>query len=124
MRVAVSLAAIAAVAIASAACGGDDGPSGTAKHEGAGAAAVAAYFNQEKDGGLLPGGTELFDIGIRTNDVRTLEVKGATARFCMPYTYRETAGANPSTRVYIAVLDDGQWNIQPQQNATSCEGVS
>lgn len=123
MRVIAASLAIVAIAAAAAACGGDDA-GGPDKYEGAGAAAAAAYFNQEKAGGILPGGDNLQDYGIKTNDVRVLDARGAKARFCMPYTFRESINAASQVRIYIVALNGREWSVQPQENVTSCEGVS
>ena len=115
-----------------AACGGDDGPDGPERFEGAGSTAVAQVFAAEDDGGLLPEGIEprVIRIGIDAEKMFPLAIseeqkdQKVTARFCMEYRYAERGVDVRHVRVYLAQLIDGKWDVRSVNPDGTCEGVA
>ena len=128
-RLPIAFLAVTLIAASSvvAACS-DDGDASTAQ-AGEAAAAVTQFFPQERNGGLLPEGvTDIVTRGVETNSIVELDVssedegRNVEARYCMEYTY--VAQTQSRTRVYVAELIDGGWEVESVNPNGTCEGVS
>ena len=120
--IAVAVVALAAAALALSACGDDEELS----PEGDAATAVALYFTQERDGGRLPEGTEVYVSGVDTNSVVELDAGETDARFCMEFVYEpgRTGSSTTVRRVYVASLSSDLWSINVENENGTCEGVT
>jgi hypothetical protein len=116
--------AVVALAVA---CGGDASPD---EHKGAATAAVAAFFTQENDGGLLPEGVgKVTSGGIRAEDAHRLEISAdqkdadIKSRYCVEYAYNAQGGVS-KRRVYLAQLVGNNWRVETVSPDGTCEGVA
>lgn len=116
--------AVVALAVA---CGGDASPD---EQKGAATAAVAAFFRQENDGGLLPEGVgQVTSGGIRAEDAHRLDITPdqedakIKARYCVEYAYNAVGGVQ-KRRVYLAQLVNSNWRVETVSPDGTCEGVS
>lgn len=125
---AAALGAVAIVAmVAAAACGGGGGSS--KQYTGAGAAAVAQFFEQEAAGGRLPEGQDVSGVG--SQQIKTLAVtsdqkkQSVKARVCVEYRYTlRQPPFTARTRVYIATLQSGAWNVEAVKPDGTCDDVA
>lgn len=122
----LAVALLTAASVASA-CS-DDGDASTAQ-AGEAAAAVTQFFPQERDGGLLPEGVvDIVPRGVKTNSIKELDVssqdkdRNVQARYCLEFTY--VAQTQSRSRVYVAELIDGGWDVEAVNPNGTCEGVS
>jgi hypothetical protein len=123
MMRAVVVVALSMLCFVVVACSDDGGSS--KNQQGAAGFAVAEFFRQEKDGGVLPEGPEVAAIGGGTP--KPLAIVGSEAeRYCVEFRYRPLSDIEVSnTRVYEAKLVDGAWEIAPIQTEDgTCESVT
>jgi hypothetical protein len=95
-------------------------------HEGDAVTAVALFFTQERDGGRLPEGVEVFVRGVDTNTLAELDPVETKARYCMEFVYEAGRSGTgiPIRRVYVASLTGEQWSIDVANPDGTCEGVT
>jgi len=113
-----------------AACGGGGSKSDPNANQGQAGLAVAQFFRQERDGGVLPQGTRVDFVG--TQDIRPLSVsadqkkQSIKARYCVQYRY--TMKDSPFTitdRVYIATFKGGtDWSVEAVKPSGNCDDVA
>ena len=117
------LLVFAVVLLAGAACGGGGGD-GSVKNEGAAAVAVAEFFKQEASGAKLPEGVDVIPGG--TGAIKPLKQQSASARVCVEYIYTalDTKPTAVHTRVYVASLVKGAWNIEAVKPDGTCGDVA
>ena len=115
------VAALAAVVLVIAGCGGGD-EDGTSL-EGEAALAVSQFWIQERDGGLLPDGPDAIERGAQ--QIVTLDTQDQQARVCVQYVY--TVAVEPfetKRRVYVATKNDDLWAVEVVNPNGTCDEVT